>query len=261
MLKRKLRQIEVSPIGMGCMGFSHGYGEIPTEDYSIAAIRKAFDFGCTFFDTAEAYGPNLLLENRGHNERLVGKALREVRDRAVLATKLHLNTEEVTAKGLDAVVREHLAQSLGSKKISVSDLYSAARGSDKPIFIDRREAIQQRAATVLRDVSYVVEANFRLIPEKMNADDREEKFYAIFCNRARRGRCFTQPYFGCREFPASFELIEENSIQPQPISESRDLGIMLFDMDFSDTHNIKPMFFHAEMVNGVVEVEGKEVLR
>ena len=148
-----------------------------------------------------------------------------------------------------------------SKKISVSDLYSAARGSDKPIFIDRREAIQQRAATVLRDVSYVVEANFRLIPEKMNADDREEKFYAIFCNRARRGRCFTQPYFGCREFPASFELIEENSIQPQPISESRDLGIMLFDMDFSDTHNIKPMFFHAEMVNGVVEVEGKEVLR
>ena len=110
-------------------------------------------------------------------------------------------------------------------------------------------------------MSYVVEANFRLIPEKMNADDREEKFYAIFCNRARRGRCFTQPYFGCREFPASFELIEENSIQPQPISESRDLGIMLFDMDFSDTHNIKPMFFHAEMVNGVVEVEGKEVLR
>lgn len=85
MLKRKLRQIEVSPIGMGCMGFSHGYGEIPTEDYSIAAIRKAFDFGCTFFDTAEAYGPNLLPENRGHNERLVGKALREVRDRAVLA--------------------------------------------------------------------------------------------------------------------------------------------------------------------------------
>ena len=148
-----------------------------------------------------------------------------------------------------------------SKKISVSDLYSAARGSDKPIFIDRREAIQQRAATVLRDVSYVVEANFTLIPEKMNADDSAEKFYAIFCNRARRGRCFTQPYFGCREFPASFELIEENSRQPQPISESRDLGIMLFDMDFSDTSNIKPMFFHAEMVKGVVDVAGKEVLR
>ena len=123
MLKRKLRQIEVSPIGMGCMGFSHGYGEIPTEDYSIAAIRKAFDFGCTFFDTAEAYGPNLLLENRGHNERLVGKALREVRDRAVLATKLHLDTAEVTAKGLDAVVRDHLAQSLGNLQTDYADLY------------------------------------------------------------------------------------------------------------------------------------------
>mgnify|MGYP004683465879 CR=1 FL=1 len=148
-----------------------------------------------------------------------------------------------------------------SKKILASDVYAAARGADKPIFIDRREAIQQRAATVLRDVSYVVEANFTLVPEKMNATDSEEKFYAIFCNRARRGRCFTQPYFGCREFPASFELVTEDSIPPQPISESRDLGIMLYDMDYSDPLNIRPSFFHAEMLNGVVEVDGKEVLR
>ena len=65
MTKRKLRDIAVSPIGMGCMGFSHGYGEIPDRNYSIAAIRKAYDFGCTFFDTAESYGPNLLPENQG----------------------------------------------------------------------------------------------------------------------------------------------------------------------------------------------------
>ena len=51
MENRTLGNIEVSPIGMGCMGLSHGYGDIPTEDYSIEAIRKAFDFGCTFFDT------------------------------------------------------------------------------------------------------------------------------------------------------------------------------------------------------------------
>lgn len=72
MEKRRLRNIEVSPIGIGCMGFSHGYGEIPTEEYSIEAIRKAYEFGCTFFDTAEAYGPNMLPENKDHNEKIVG---------------------------------------------------------------------------------------------------------------------------------------------------------------------------------------------
>lgn len=148
-----------------------------------------------------------------------------------------------------------------SKKILASDVYAVARGADKPIYIDRREAIQQRAATVLRDVSYVVEANFTLVPEKMHATDSEEKFYAIFCNRAKRGRCFTQPYFGCREFPASFALVTEDSPPPQPIRKSCDLGIMLYDMDFSDPRDIRPIFFHAEMVNGVVEVEGKEVFR
>lgn len=72
---RKLGTIEVWPIGMGCMGFSHGYGEIPARDYSIQAIRRAHAFGCTFFDTAESYGPNLLPENQGHNERIVGEAV------------------------------------------------------------------------------------------------------------------------------------------------------------------------------------------
>ena len=148
-----------------------------------------------------------------------------------------------------------------TKKILASDVYAAARGADKSIYINRREAIGQRAATVLRDVSYVVEANFTLVPGKMNPGDSEEKFYAIFCNRARRGRCFTQPYFGCREFPASFALVTEDTLPPQPIAESRDLGVMLYDMDYSDPQNIKPTFFHAEMVDGVVEIEGKEVLR
>ena len=101
---RKLRDIEVSPIGMGCMGLSHGYGEIPDSAYSIEAIRKAHDFGCTFFDTAESYGPNLLPENRDHNERLVGEAVYGFRHSVVLATKLHLDTAEAAEKGLETVV-------------------------------------------------------------------------------------------------------------------------------------------------------------
>ena len=124
MEKRFLRNLEVSPVGMGCMGFSHGYGEIPSEDYSIEAIRKAYDFGCTFFDTAEGYGPNLLPENRGHNERIVGKALKDVRNRVVLATKLHLDASEMAPDGtVDAAVRRHLMASLERLQTDYVDLY------------------------------------------------------------------------------------------------------------------------------------------
>ncbi len=77
MLKRRLREIKVSPIGMRCMGFSHRYGEVPDRDYSIKAIRKAHAFGCTFFDTAEAYGPDLLPVNRGHRASRKARPMRE----------------------------------------------------------------------------------------------------------------------------------------------------------------------------------------
>lgn len=66
MKKRMLRDIEVSEVRMGCMAFSHGYGQIPPETYSIEAIRNAYEHGCTFFDTAEVYSPNL--SGTGHNE-------------------------------------------------------------------------------------------------------------------------------------------------------------------------------------------------
>lgn len=123
MQKRKLRDIAVSPIGMGCMGLSHGYGEIPEAAYSIEAIRKAYAFGCTFFDTAEAYGPNLLPENRGHNERLVGEAVESFRREVVLATKFHLDAGEAAERGLEQTTRDHLAQSLLRLKTDYVDLY------------------------------------------------------------------------------------------------------------------------------------------
>ena len=88
MKTRFLRDIEVSEVGMGCMAFSHGYGQIPSEAYSIEAIRNAYDHGCTFFDTAEVYSPNL--SGIGHNELIVGKALKDVRKDVVIATKLML---------------------------------------------------------------------------------------------------------------------------------------------------------------------------
>lgn len=73
MKTRKLKDIEVSAVGMGCMAFSHGYGKIPPEQYSIEAIQNAYQHGCNFFDTAEVYSPNL--SGIGHNELIVGRAL------------------------------------------------------------------------------------------------------------------------------------------------------------------------------------------
>lgn len=105
MKMRKISGMEVSPIGMGCMGFSHGYGVVPEEDYSIRAIQKAHDFGYTFFDTAEGYGREQFYP--GHNEQLVGKAVEQFRNSIVLATKLHIATEEVQNSPLYDVIRQH----------------------------------------------------------------------------------------------------------------------------------------------------------
>ena len=115
-------QLEVSPIGMGCMGFSHGYGQIPDREYSIEAIRKAYEFGCTFFDTAETYGRELYWE--GHNEEILGKAVEPFRNEIVLATKLHIHDEEVTEDmNLYDLIKGHLLKSLKRLRTEYVDLY------------------------------------------------------------------------------------------------------------------------------------------
>ena len=85
MKTRKLGSLEVSAIGLGCMGFTHGYGTCPSEEESVRLIRKAYEEGCTFFDTAEIYSCY-------KNEELVGKALRLFRDKVVISTKFTPST-------------------------------------------------------------------------------------------------------------------------------------------------------------------------
>lgn len=122
MKNRFLGKIEVSPIGMGCMAFSHGYGKIPDEAYAVSAIRAALDFGCTFFDTAEAYGEQLYY--RGHNEQILGKALENVRDKVVLATKIHFRgTAYKPGDPIYPILKEHLTQSLKNLRTDYVDLY------------------------------------------------------------------------------------------------------------------------------------------
>ena len=129
MKTRMLRDIEVSEVGMGCMAFSHGYGQIPSETYSIEAIRNGFAHGCTFFDTAEVYSPGL--SGIGHNERIVGKALRDVRDQVVIATKLFLNVG--LGGNVYKAIRSHLEASMDRLQTDRVDLYYLHRMGGVPV--------------------------------------------------------------------------------------------------------------------------------
>lgn len=129
MKTRFLRDIEVSEVGMGCMAFSHGYGQIPSEAYSIEAIRNAYDHGCTFFDTAEVYSPNL--SGIGHNELIVGKALKDVRKDIVIATKLMLHAPGFS--GVYKTIRSHLEGSLDRLQTDYVDIYYLHRMSSVPV--------------------------------------------------------------------------------------------------------------------------------
>ena len=145
-----------------------------------------------------------------------------------------------------------------SVKVLYTDVRGAVKGGTKPLYIATSDSIQQRAAMMLRDVHYVIQAHFDMT-DKANPSDNPGKFQDIVKRRLRRGQCFSQPYLGCRECTAHFGLWEGGEIET--IQETRDLGWMLFDMDYSNSASITPMFFRAKMVNGMVDVANCEVIR
>lgn len=113
---------------------------------------------------------------------------------------------------------------------------------------------QQRAATVLRDVAYVIHAHFDLT-DRAGPDDNVGKHLDIFNRRARKGQTFHAPCLGTREFPAAFTLVEADTDVPgvdPALAGERDLGWMLHDIDFSDGKT--PRFFRARMIDGLIEV-------
>ena len=144
-------------------------------------------------------------------------------------------------------------------KISSNNVLPVYNGADKPLYISTKSDIVQRASLLLRDVSYVIEAHFEMT-EKAVESDNPGKFKDIIMRRLRRGECYHTPYFGCREFPANFCLCEDEKIETAYYGE-KDLGFMLYDMDFSDLDNIQPMFFRALMKDGVINLRDCEVIR
>ncbi len=129
-----------------------------------------------------------------------------------------------------------------------------------PCLIVDSSTIIQRASMMLQDVRYAIEAHFE-ITENASPSDTQGKFYAMACRRLRKGECYHQPCLGTRECTAHFRLIEEEEVLPEAIDETRDLGLMLYDMDYSNPDDIQPMFFRAILERGIMQVKGCEVLR
>lgn len=144
-------------------------------------------------------------------------------------------------------------------KVSKSLARSAINGGDSPMYITSANNIQQRASLLLRDVRYIIEAHFEMT-EKAGELDTPEKFYNMILRRIRNGQCYHQPYFGCREFPVKFSLYEEAEIHTPYVGQEKDLGLMLYDMDYSNPQSIRPTFFRAIMRDGVIDLIDCEVM-
>lgn len=162
---------------------------------------------------------------------------------------------------------------------------TAGSGKKKEIFIEDHR--QQRAGLFLRDVRYRIhawleyipvhlrKANFKTIPDYLwdsneaddirasidayegRKDENPGKYLAMFERRAMKGQCFNQPYLGCREFSAHFKLVGDTSQYAEgfdPIQETRDLGFMLYDLDFTDPDDIRPTFYRPWMETGKIIV-------
>lgn len=143
-------------------------------------------------------------------------------------------------------------------KLLAPDARSAIMGSKSDLYIAASQQIVQRAAMVLQDVHYVIEAEFEMT-DKAAPSDNPGKFQDIITRRMAKGQCFHTPYFGCREFPANFRSWVGGSVPTIP--ETKDLGIMLYDFDYSDPANITPLYFHAKLESGVLNTTDVEVLR
>ncbi len=121
------------------------------------------------------------------------------------------------------------------------------------LYLVTAQDIQQRSAMLLRDVRYVIDAHFDLT-DRAAPSDNAGKFQDIVKRRIQRGQFYHQPCFGCREFPAQFKACEAVPPCPEELKGERDLGYMLWDLDYSDPENITPLFFRAKLRDGVLEV-------
>ncbi len=145
-----------------------------------------------------------------------------------------------------------------ASKASVRNAQAAMGAGRGNLALYVEEDRQQRAGLFLRDVAYRIHAD--LVPVDEDALKNPAKYREMFQRRAEKGQCVNQPYLGCREFAARFQLAAAVANAKAPIAETRDLGWMLYDMDFSAAEDPKPKFFRAQMQSGVVDLSAAQVM-
>ena len=145
-----------------------------------------------------------------------------------------------------------------ASKIPATSVRAAMRAGSGSLTLYADEDRQQRGSLLLRDVAYRLHA--RLVNGRGARGEPLAKYEEMFRRRAAHGQCVNQPYLGCREFDCRFRLIDEPTEGPAALEETRDLGVMLYDLDFADAERPAPIWFHARMERGTVAVPGRASL-
>ena len=146
--------------------------------------------------------------------------------------------------------------------ISVDNVKTATNRGKGALGLYADEDRQQQAALLLREVDYLIHARFELT-DRAGPDDTLAEYAAMFRRRAEKGQCFNQPYLGCREFSAAFAWVDPAGSWPESIADSRDLGWMLYDLEYRSSEPT-PCFFRAQLDNGTVRVpawNSEEIVR
>lgn len=133
--------------------------------------------------------------------------------------------------------------------------YSGSGAGQGGVFIE--DDRQQRAATILRDVKYRIHAR-QVMTDRAGPEDSPKKLEEMFLRRAKKGQCIMQPYLGCREFSAFFQMEEGNDNWEPALAQNEDFGYMLYDLDFSQSPPA-PKFFRARMEKGRINLDGVEI--
>ena len=143
-----------------------------------------------------------------------------------------------------------------SKVVSTDNVKQAMNAGSGNLGLYIEDERQQRAGYFLRDVAYRILAELHLVA----GNEPLAKYTEMFARRASKGQCVNQPYLGCREFAADFKLVDGEGSAPS-IAETRELGWMLHDLDFTHPSDPQPRFFNAKLAAGVVQVPPFEEAR
>lgn len=183
--------------------------------------------------------------------------MRWVIDRIYVMEPIRLTRKEDRREKTAEIKMTSIKRNEVKSKISATNVRTVMTGGRGNLCLNTSEERNQRSSLILQDVHYVIEAHF-VMTDKAAEGDNPGKFQDIIKRRLKRGQCYHQPCFGCREFPAHFKEWEGGDIVTGHLT--KDLGYMLYGMDYSDPEDIRPMFFRAQLRDGILDLRDCEVV-